>query len=45
VLLSVHEIKGATLFQRTAAPSPSYLGNEEARGALVKEILAFLYVR
>ena len=44
VLLSVDESKGATLFQHSSALA-SYLGDEGARGALLKEILASLYVR
>ncbi len=38
------KVKGATLIQHSSALA-SYPGNEEARGALVKEILAFMYVR
>ena len=38
------KVKGATLIQHSSALA-SYLGNEEARGALVKGIVPCLYVR
>jgi hypothetical protein len=44
VLLRVDESKGRYPVSAQQRPTP-YLGNEEARGALVKSILAFLYVR
>jgi hypothetical protein len=37
------KVKGAALIQHSSALA-SYLGNEEARGAFRKIILAFLYV-
>jgi len=38
------KVKGAALIQHSSALA-SYLGNEEARGALIKGILACMYVR